>query len=556
MFTHRYFGEELKSNNEKVLNQYNEFLQLVVEEVDSLSLFFDADPVMANTFRSVMTASKFSLDDLKALRYLENAIAIPSDSRPYIYSIYVYYENEYRRFFSSRENISYLDTFFDAYWLDLYRENNDGGSELLTVKRSIRGFGTDTSTREVVSIYKPIANGRGLLVVNVRPEYFEQSFDGMRKLRDQSILVIDEHSRLLMSSGRPDALSSPVMEQLKGAVGQAGTVSFRQGKFLVTLKNIPRLNWSLVTVTPTASIYGPLWTLTQLAVTLSLCAILISALLALMLTRKHYQYVSGIIRTLRSVDAEPANETKKVRASGRIKDIYELITFNILESFLQKKYLKVQLSEQKYREQALELKALQSQINPHFLYNTLHSIYWKSIELTRAPNDVSQMIEHLSDLLEYALRVSGELVSLEEEVMNTRSYIHIQEKRYPGAIFVDWDVIEGLEACKVLKLSLQPIIENSIHYGLDNRKILKVKVKFRLDERGLTVTVTDNGPGMSGERLREIAEQLSSDEERADHLGLYSTYKRLGLKYGSRSAVSIRSKPGWGTSVSLLFPQT
>ena len=560
MFTQRYFGEELNASNERVLNQYNEFLHLIVEEVDSLSLFFDADPVLANTFRGVMTTDNFSLEDLKTLRYLENVIAIPADSRPYIYSIYVYYTNPYQRFYSSRENISYLDTFYDPEWLSLYRglhgENNDGGNGLLTVKRAIRGFGTDRATREVVSIYKPIANQRGLLVVNVRPEYFEESFDAMRKLRDQAILVLDDRGRLLMSSGRTDMLSREEMEQLIQGTGQAEPVTFRQGKMLVTMKNIPRLNWSLVTITPEGSIYRPLRTLTQLAVTLSIGAILISALLAFMLTRRHYQHVSGIIRTLQSVDAEPAaGGAKSVRASGKIKDVYELITYNILESFLQQKYLKVQLSEQKYREQALELKALQTQINPHFLYNTLHSIYWKSIELTRSPNDVSQMIEHLSDLLEYALRVSDELVSLEEEVINTRSYIHIQEKRYPGRLRVHWGSMEGLEACKVLKLSLQPIIENSIHYGLDAREVLDVKVKFRLDDRGLTVTVTDNGPGMTKERLGQIAAQLCADEERSDHLGLYSIYKRLGLKYGTRSAISIRSKPGWGTSVSLLFPQ-
>jgi len=236
--------------------------------------------------------------------------------------------------------------------------------------------------------------------------------------------------------------------------------------------------------------------------------------------------------------------------------LYGLIIHNILNTFLQQKYLKVQLSERKFKEQLLELKALQSQINPHFLYNTLHSIYWKSFELTRSPNDVSVMIEHLSDMLDYAVRTSDDLVTLEEELLYCRSYLRIQQLRYPGRIEVLWDSDESWEACKVLKLSLQPIIENSIQYGLETRELLAIKVKFRMDHRVLKVTVIDNGAGIDRERMAEIEDMLTSEKERADHVGLFNTFRRLGLKYDAASRMRIVSKPGFGTAVTLLFPQS
>jgi two-component system sensor histidine kinase YesM len=292
--------------------------------------------------------------------------------------------------------------------------------------------------------------------------------------------------------------------------------------------------------------------LTNITIALAFCSVLFSGLLAFWLTKKNYRQVFRIIQTLNSASAGK-EETAK---ADKVTDLYGLIIHNILNTFLQQKYLKVQLSERKFKEQVLELRALQSQINPHFLNNTLHSIYWKSLELTRSPNEVSLMIEQLSDMLDYAVRASDELVTLEEELVYCRSYLRIQQTRYPGRIEVIWDADESWEACKVLKLGLQPIIENSIQYGLENRKLLRIKVKFRMNDSSvLKITVLDNGAGITQARMRDIEALLSSDTERADHVGLLNTYKRLGLKYDAASMMRILSKPEYGTAVTLLFPQ-
>jgi two-component system sensor histidine kinase YesM len=546
--TYRYIGQALDTNNVKVLSQYNEFLQLIVSEIDSLSLTFDTEPIILNTLKRVSVNSSYSLEDVWALRYLKSIIDLPANSKPYIHSIYIYYENKHKRFFSSRENLTYLDSFFDARWLEQYKLQADDSRELITVSRTIREFEHAHSATEVVSIFRPIAGGKGVIVMNIRPQFFERSFAGMRELKDQSIFVMNDDGSLIMRSGHIDP-ASLAEERVRQSADEDGFISFTVADRLITAKHVPRLDWQLVTVVPRASIYGPLYVVTQITIVLSLCSVLISILLAIWLTRKNYRQVYSIIDTLNSADHGHAKPS-----TNKVEDIYELIIQNILDTFLQQKYLKVQLSERKYKEQALEFKALQAQINPHFLNNTLHSIYWKSIDLTRSPNTVSQMIEYLSDMLDYAVRTSDELVPLEEELLYNKNYVRIQQMGYPDRIKMTWGSIEGLESTPILKLSLQPLLENSISHGLENREKLNLKVNLRMQDQCLRLTVLDDGGGISRERLAEIDAMLASDEERTDHVGLLNTYRRLRLKYGDQAGVRILSKHGVGTSVSIWFP--
>ncbi|MFC4600138.1 cache domain-containing sensor histidine kinase [Cohnella hongkongensis] len=551
VITNRYIGNVMESNNERVLNQHKEFLQLIVSEMDSLSLTFGTDAKVRVTLKHVLTRGSYAYEDVQALMYIKSVIDVPAYSKPFIHSIYVYLENDYKRFLSSRENLSYMDAFHDQMWLELYRRHPDKQlNEIITVKRSIQEFGVGGFSNEIVSVYKPFAHDRGLIVFNIQPEYFESAFDKMQESRGQTTFIANANGERLMHAGKSALVDVLPAEKIAESIALEQSQTFKLSGNLVSVKHIPGLNWLLVTVNPMKDLYGTEGILTTLTIALALCSVMASIALAYWLTRKNYRQVYRIIDTLNSADRHAA------RASGKADDLYEVIIQHILESFLQQKYLKVQLSERKYKEQALELKSLQLQINPHFLNNTLHSIYWKSIELTRAPNAVTQMVAHLSDLLDYAVRSAEELVMLEEELIYLRSYVHIQQMRYPNRLDVQWDPIEGWEACRVLKLGLQPLIENSILHGLEHQDRLRIKIRFRKDDQSLKVTIIDNGAGISRERMREIETRLASEEEQTDHVGLFNTFKRLGLKYENRSAIRILSRPGQGTAVTVWFPQT
>lgn len=554
VISQRYTRIDAEQNQEKLLNQYNELFQVVASELDSLSLSFNTNPKIADKLFDILSKPNYSYEDAEALYYLRHIIDVSANSRPYVHSIYVYYPNEQQRFLSSREGLVKLPSYLDKSWYDSYRNHLDTPAPgLLTEVRSLYNYAFESAPSQVVSIYKLITvrnNGseKGVIVLNLYPDYFVKSFPSLNEYPNRGFYITDDQNQVIMQSG--DAEYDQILPSLK-LPEQFDTLQMDNGIYHLTVKKAPRLNWNLISIVPRKSLYSLSFTLIIITCLLSVAALALCALAALWLTGKNYRQVYGIIHTLESADAPDQLEA----VPNQEQDIYAFIITHILESFLEQKYLKIQLSERLYRMQALEFKALQSQINPHFLYNTLNSIYWKTFQLTNSTNAPSHMIELLTAILQYTLDSSTKVVRLQEEIAHIRSYVEIQQIRYKDRIQVVWDPIEPFGECEVLKLSMQPLLENSIQYGLEHTSRLLVKFKFRMQEGRLKVTIIDNGGGINKERLAQIRSALASDEDPSRHIGLSNTNKRIILQYGEPNKIKLLSKKGWGTAVTLHFPQ-
>ncbi|SDD48363.1 two-component system, sensor histidine kinase YesM [Paenibacillus sp. UNCCL117] len=549
----RYIRLDAERKHETMLNQYNELIQIIAAEVDSLSLSFDKDAKISMRLSSLLSTDTQSYENLEALFYLKNIIDVPANSKPYIHSIYIYSENDQGRFLSSREGLVKLDTFYDQAWFGGYRALTDS-NEIATEVRDIRQYAFEKQPTRVVSLYKRLSPRNavregGVIVVNMLPDYFEKTYEGLSELPQSSFLITDARDQLIMQSG------GTIHEELLPAIplpADERIVQADEGSFHVTVKKTPRLNWNLISIVPRSAMYKLPVTLIVATCTLAFASLLLCAALAWLLTRQNYRQLGSIIQILESADsAAPVQHMPR-----GVRDIYEFIMMNIVETFVEQKYLQVQLSERLYKMQAFEFKALQSQINPHFLYNTLNSIYWKTFQLTKSDNVGCQMIALLSDILQYALDSSVKSVSLKEEIAHIRSYVDIQRLRYKDRIEVIWDIPEAAYGCGVLKLSIQPLIENSIQYGMESRPFLRLKVKARVAGGMLKVTVIDDGPGIGSERLEKLRSALQEETELTGHVGLTNTNKRLLLQYGADARIRLVSKPGYGTAVTLQFPQS
>ncbi|OXM82961.1 sensor histidine kinase [Paenibacillus rigui] len=558
--TNWYIRNNVEQSNANQLNQLNELAQVISSEVDSLSLSFDKDPKITLRLKSILSGTTLSYENLEALYYLKNVIDVPANSKPYIQSVYIYYENPEGRFLSSREGLTQISLSDDTSWFERYADLRSRKEEMITEVRQTSAYGFGNQSTRLLTIYKPFSYGypgynKGLIVMNVRPSYFETSFHYFDELPQRYFYIANAEGEPLVTSANAGA-QVPLPAERRQLQGEDGLVRFEHGDSLVIAKSLPRLRWDLVSVVPTNELYSLPHTLIYMTIALCLVSLLFSSVYALWTTRRNYRQIEQIVRILES--AEQFNQPMPTIPS-KINDLYEWIVKTILEAFLEHKYVKIQLSERKAKMELLELRALQSQMNPHFLYNTLHSIYWKSFQLTQSPNDACRMIEQLSGLMEYAVRTTDDLVPLRDEMANVRSYVHIQRTRFPDKIDVVWDSDEQLEACRVMKISLQPLIENSIRYGLEHRSDLRIRIKCRLQGPHLRVTVTDNGPGISKARLAQLRTTFRSDTFPSDHVGLYNTYKRLALQYGPGDGddplLRIYSHEGRGTCIDLLFPQ-
>lgn len=204
-----------------------------------------------------------------------------------------------------------------------------------------------------------------------------------------------------------------------------------------------------------------------------------------------------------------------------------------------------------------ELNALQQQINPHFLFNTLGMIIGLS---TEAENEkIIRICESMGTLMRYAISYQ-EQVALQEEIRYTQAYLAIVQLRHEGLFDVALTVDPSLEEARIVKMCLQPIIENAVKHGFADRLqrgILRIDCACDPQRERLILTVEDSGAGMCPDTLTRLRETLKEKEvlgEDADHIGLRNVHMRLRLRYGERASMQIDSVENEGTRVVIMFP--
>lgn len=204
------------------------------------------------------------------------------------------------------------------------------------------------------------------------------------------------------------------------------------------------------------------------------------------------------------------------------------------------------------QKRSAELRVLQSQINPHFLYNTLDTIQWKALEYDAF--EVADMINYLSGFFRISLSDGKEFITISDELEHVKNYLEIQKIRYKDKISYSINVCNSVEQYLVPKLIVQPLVENSIYHGLklqQQKGMINVSV---FSEHGfLFIKVLDNGLGMNNEKLIALRKNLSESIE-TDHYGLYNINERLKLAFGEKYSIEIKSKFKIGTEVLLKIP--
>lgn len=204
-------------------------------------------------------------------------------------------------------------------------------------------------------------------------------------------------------------------------------------------------------------------------------------------------------------------------------------------------------NEANKKEKEYHIQALNAQINPHFMYNTLDTINWMAKDLKA--KDISKMITSLSRILRYSISKKEDIVTLDEEINCIKNYLNIYEERYEKAFTSEFYINPEILEYKTFKLLLQPLVENSLIHGF-SRQMKGGNIIIRGDMKGENgvLRIIDNGEGMTKERIFYV---LSQD---SDRIGLSNINQRLKLLYGAEYGMTIESTPGEGTMIILVFP--
>ena len=198
-----------------------------------------------------------------------------------------------------------------------------------------------------------------------------------------------------------------------------------------------------------------------------------------------------------------------------------------------------------------QVKQLESQFNPHFLFNTLDNIRFM---IHIDANSADKMITSLSKLLRYSIHDSGEEISVKEDMENIQSYFNILQIRYNKRFAYEVNIEESILDCMIPKLIMQPLVENAVKYGFTDRDKLTVKIKGYEKQGRLIFSCEDDGAGMTPQQLKDIRRRLQQKENKEGHLGLYNIHRRIQLMYGEEYGIFLESEIGQGVVVVLVLP--
>ncbi len=262
---------------------------------------------------------------------------------------------------------------------------------------------------------------------------------------------------------------------------------------------------------------------------------------------KPVQELSGAAKKIAGGDFSTRVE---VATKDEIGELAENV--NEMSGRLEEMVQKIKEDERKMRH--TELRLLQEQINPHFLYNTLDTIIW--LVEGNAPDKAVNMVVSLSDFFRIVLSKGKEIITIREEEQHIRSYLEIQQVRYRDILEFDIRIQEELYQYKILKLTLQPIVENSLYHGIKvKRGKGTIFVTGCLKDDKIYFDVKDTGVGMTQDELAAIRSKLTKPCKETDSgFGLANVNERIRMNYGPEYGVTVESKQGEGTWVQVVIP--
>ena len=201
-----------------------------------------------------------------------------------------------------------------------------------------------------------------------------------------------------------------------------------------------------------------------------------------------------------------------------------------------------------------ELELLQSQINPHFLYNTLDTIVW--LAESQDEKKVVAMVKSLSDFFRASLSKGKDIVTIKEELVHAGSYLQIQQVRYQDIMEYEIAVPEELYGYCIPKMTIQPLVENALYHGIKTKRgKSKITISGYTQDDSFVISVKDNGKGMDEQRLREVTESIVKKAPQTGQIyGLYNVNERIALKFGEEYGIRISSKIDEGTEVDIRLP--
>ncbi len=473
-------------------------------------------------------------------------------AKPYISEIYMFLE-QIPQYVLTSEGVRAKNNFKNLLWHDAYMQQDD--SINLWAQTLPSNINSSENQNESIYIFRRLPYLMyteymdGVVAVRMEREYFNSLIADLPQQEHRNIFILDDKLTQIYSSH--ESIYTKYIDE--GDIKNSQSLNFvkdtNEGEMLISIVNSPSFNWSYISVVPVSSVLEQFSNIRSLVNIFIAISFVICLVLAFFYTAYTYRPIR-IMLEIFSVE----NHSKKDRDYS--KDEYGYIIFNFIQTLKEKQEAQENLLREKLLQKEMSQIALQSQINPHFLYNTLEVINWETVRLMGADNNVSKMLVYLAQNLRYMARSNKNMVSLGEDLENLIKYIELQKLFCDDNIEFSLIYKNDANETKVPRLFIQPLIENSILHGMKQMQTGgKIRIKIKKVGNELKVKISDNGCGIAKEKLKQIVGKMNDNNLlETENMGIKNIDSRLKLRFGNNNGLKILAKEGLGTCVFITIP--
>jgi two-component system sensor histidine kinase YesM len=397
----------------------------------------------------------------------------------------------------------------------------------------------------------------GFVFIDFNPDIIRKLYD-IQPLSDSFIALMDPGGKVIYHSEETavtnnlltEAYLTDMLESFKQNENKNTRIKQINGEtYLAVDFTSAYTGWTTIGMIPQKTLLHDAYLFRQQLAVIAIGVLLAVLVASIFVSNRITKNLTNLRNTMKLVSVGKLTAKPDIKSTDEVGQLSEMFTSMMFN--LQELMEETRMSERKKRE--AEYKALQSQINPHFIYNTLNTIKYLA-HLQHVPN-IEEISGSLVELLRSLADYSKEMITIKEELDYVKQYINIQKYRVLEPFTVNYDVDEEIMDCMLPKLLLQPLIENSFIHGLallDKPGVISVKIYS--DSEGIKLEVTDNGPGVSStDTINSIIQDNHSDKISMG-IGLSNVNDRIKMAFGDKYGITVFSQPGFMTTVGILIP--
>ena len=533
--------EEITLENSYMFDNSVNIIDRTLMEVDTLS-----SSLASNESTQLYTINNVSTDSFKTISRLAKTLPI---IYRYIDSIYIYSEQTDTVIMDN--NSIPLSDLSDTDWINAYRA-------VTSPKGTIIPRSKNNVYPQLITIIKPIYvadEKKGAIIMNINAQSIYNSMLYQQYKDGRLFFLVNADNKIIISSELsyfntyPDDIG---LNTLTIESNPKNSVYEINDKNYVVLSGDSSISdYKYISAYPLELYEHKLSTMKLQIIGILLLLMIIIFILAYVASVRSYSPLNEIISFLDN-SQPPADSIEE-------EDKNELMyIINSIQTHINDKTKMAEILEERMKLlRKSQYDMLQTQINPHFLYNTLETINWMAYNMYNSENPVSKSLINLASFFRNTL-TSGYFVSIENEIKYTNEYVNILALRYGDLFDIEWDIDESILSYTIIKICLQPIIENAVYHGIKqkNDKGL-IKIKGLCDDNNIILIVSDDGVGIEKDALDELNKTLSetSFTNEKSHIGLSNVNQRIKIIFGDSYGIHVESTVGVGTDVYVTIPK-